>query len=118
MRAWSCGETRGRMLISPRPRTAPLASTYRKGGLVWNFFDLEAVMRGKLLVGASVGFLVVCLGLRAVWSQEKQDTPKAAADAGDFTKLHAQWTTLIKELRDVQIQFRTAAEKDREALRT
>ncbi len=80
-------------------------------------------MRGKMYVGALLALLGA--GLCVAWSQDKSKTKdktkaKAAPTAaeGEFAKVHAQWTALVQEARDVQIAYRLAKDKDREGLRT
>jgi cyclophilin family peptidyl-prolyl cis-trans isomerase len=83
-------------------------------------------MRGKMFVAALIGSVLLGVGLCVAWSQEKtkatgpaNTTPAgtAPADGGDFTKLHAEWTALVKEIRKVQFDYRLAKDKEREALR-
>jgi cyclophilin family peptidyl-prolyl cis-trans isomerase len=71
-------------------------------------------MRGKLCVAALFGSVLLGIGVCVAWSQEKT---KAAPAAGDFAKLHAQWTALVKEIRDLQVEYRLAKEKERDDLR-
>ena len=78
-------------------------------------------MRGKMFVAALSGSVLLGVGLCVAWSQEKTKAAGSAnaapADGGDFTKLHAEWTALIKEIRKVQFDYRLAKDKEREALR-
>ncbi len=80
---------------------------------------LGMALVGVALVGvALVGVAIVGAGLCVAWSQDKTKTKAAApADTGEFTKLHAQWTGLVQEARDLQIKYRLAKETDREGLR-
>src|SRR5262245_11771920 len=73
---------------------------------------LRFVRCAKCLVAATLVVLGAAAALSAVWSQEKE-APKSA----DFAKLHAQWTQVVKDMRKVQIEFRTAGEKERVDLR-
>jgi cyclophilin family peptidyl-prolyl cis-trans isomerase len=79
-------------------------------------------MRGKRSVAAVLSLALLGIGLCAAWSQDKTKqgktkSPTGAGSAEDFGQLHGQWSALVKEVRDIQVEYRLAKDKEREGLR-